>query len=298
VALLDDFNRANGALGSNWANVGGLAGSDYVVASNKAKASGGNGASAWNASSFSSDQEVQVTLGALDTTAQLWLLLMVANPAAGSFTGYLLVMQQHSTTYDLTLYRGNAGSYTTIVSTVSGISYSGTGDVFVLRKVGSALTVLQNGAPVSGFNAVTDSSPLTGSAYIGIGYSGSNVLSVDDFGGGATSTTYTGEASVSLTDTITTSGVRVVHGSSSLSASVSITTTGSRATYGASVVSLHVGVVTHPHLSTTGSASVDLHVTVFTHPKPPVYTLAPSEDDFFDLAPGDESAFSLVPLYD
>lgn len=103
-------------------------------------------------------------------------------PSTGmaDFTGYLLDMVQGTTDCSLTLYRGNSGSYTTIVATVTGIAMS-SGDTWYLEKVGANLTVKRNGSPVSSFTSVTDGSPLTGSSYVGIGANGSSTLTVDDF---------------------------------------------------------------------------------------------------------------------
>lgn len=179
----DDFNRANNAdLGANWTQVTSLAVNRLTINSNAARANS-EAADAWN-TPFDEDQSIQVTLGVLDGLGgHLWMLLNMTSPGMGSFTGYLLDMvQDNGSTCSLALYRGNGGSYTTLVSAVSGISYA-SGDTWYLEKVGDELTVKRNGTPVTSFDAVVDAAPLTGSTYLGIGSNTSSVLTVDDFVG-------------------------------------------------------------------------------------------------------------------
>lgn len=246
AGLLDNFDRANNStLGTNWTQVTSIGTNRLAVNGNQARASGSTYADAWNVATYTGDQEIAVTLRTLDTGgAHLWLLLLIPDPAAGSFTGYLLDLVQTGT-FNATLYRGVAGSYTNLGS-ATGVSYA-TGDVVTLRKVGSALTLLQNGTPVSGLNAVTDSSPLTAAGYAGIGGSGSSILTVDDFkagvlggGGGqgtltATGTVgvppVTGQASLTGTGALAAAGVRTRAGAVALTGAGTLATAGRRTTY-------------------------------------------------------------------
>ena len=73
--MLDNFNRANGAIGSNWA--GDTTG--FSIASNRLDV-GSGGIIRWNPTSFSSNQEAYVTLTTIDTAAdEINLYLKIQN---------------------------------------------------------------------------------------------------------------------------------------------------------------------------------------------------------------------------
>jgi hypothetical protein len=55
--VLDNFNRANGAIGSNWSGQTG----GYTIAANKLDV-GNGGYIFWNPSSFGAEQEAYITL--------------------------------------------------------------------------------------------------------------------------------------------------------------------------------------------------------------------------------------------
>ena len=63
--VLDNFNRANGAIGANW---GGYA-SAFSIASNQldVTAGGFDTYTIWNATSFGADQEAYITFSQVDT---------------------------------------------------------------------------------------------------------------------------------------------------------------------------------------------------------------------------------------
>jgi hypothetical protein len=64
TSVLDTFNRANGAVGTNWA---GLNGTDfYTIVSKRLDVQAG-GSLVWKATSFGSNQEAFVTLSTIDT---------------------------------------------------------------------------------------------------------------------------------------------------------------------------------------------------------------------------------------
>jgi hypothetical protein len=73
VGVLDSFNRANGALGSNWSGVTG----GYAIASNQMDV-GAGGDVYWAPSAFGADQEAYVTLVNIDPTANEINLLLKA----------------------------------------------------------------------------------------------------------------------------------------------------------------------------------------------------------------------------
>jgi RHS repeat-associated protein len=70
--VLDDFNRANGSIGSNWSGSTG----GYSINANRLDADTGNNYIYWNPTSFGPDQEACLTLTTIDTAAYNFDLLL------------------------------------------------------------------------------------------------------------------------------------------------------------------------------------------------------------------------------
>jgi hypothetical protein len=187
--LRDDFNRADSSsLGANWAAVPSLSGGSATmgISSNQAIAPGLGifYANVWFNNTYSSNEQVSVTLGTVDGsgTAQFQLLLQVVTSSLSSnFTGYSLNLNfDTSSSLTASLYRFNSGTGTPLPS-ISAISYH-SGSVFTFRKNGNLLYFLVDGVAITGLNGYTDAAALnTLSTLAGFGGYNSATLTVDNF---------------------------------------------------------------------------------------------------------------------
>lgn len=161
----DDFNRGNGALGSNWTS---SVGSDLAISSQEVTgASGADSSMYWNADTPDADQYVQIVLKDFD-------LGSFSGPAcrANGSDWVFLDMASGDEFWDLEWYNGGAW-------TVIGSSYDTAptyDDIAKIEAEGTAFRGYVNGTQrCSGSNA---SAPSSG--YGGV-YCYSNVVRVDDF---------------------------------------------------------------------------------------------------------------------
>jgi hypothetical protein len=188
VSLLDDFIRADAAnLGPNWNVVTGIAGTNRIpLVSNAAQeSSAAQRGEAWMPDTFGADQEAAVRIKTMAYNgSRIFLFLQMPNPAASTFTGYLFDIVCGFSAFDMQVFRGNSGSYTSLGtdSDPYGGAPFGVGDVLTAQKVGDQITILRNGVAVLG--PVTDAAPLSDpDAYIGFGFN-ANTIAVDQFLGG------------------------------------------------------------------------------------------------------------------
>jgi hypothetical protein len=146
VTASDNFNRANGAMGSNWTTWGSL---PPHIASNEVKG-GGNaspdaGGAYWSANTFGNDQysEVQV-LGAI--ISGNWQGPVVRADATGQ--NDYTVIYYNGSTYVLALYKKISNAYTQIGSNYNLPGALNSGDVVRIEASGTTLTVKLNGTAV------------------------------------------------------------------------------------------------------------------------------------------------------
>jgi hypothetical protein len=180
TSVLDDFNRADGALGANWP--GDIKDTHVlpVIASNQMVPVGTTGyAQAYWADVFDADQEVFVKLAArAGSTKDMSLALRLTNPGA-SPTCYFVGIANLSAASNIELYvfvNGTPGAPAVIASNVSWAD----GDIFGVRIVGSTITVYKNGEVL---NSIEDAT-ISGDGYIGIEIGNSAGVALEDFGGG------------------------------------------------------------------------------------------------------------------
>lgn len=149
MTLRDDFNRANGALGSNWSSSDGNAA--YTIVSNTAASSNAQAEEAvwWNPISFNANQFAQATITTVSSNAFIGPAVRVS--AGGNYYGF---------------YGDNASRY--LISVVGGtwtsLATLGTGfannDVVRLEVEGTTLRAYINDVL---WTSVTDSSLSSGS---------------------------------------------------------------------------------------------------------------------------------------
>src|SRR5205085_6923095 len=140
AAPSDDFNRANGSLGSNWAAVsdGALSISSQVVVGTSATAG-----AIRTAETYSSDQSSQIQLTSTQLSGGQWVGPTVRTQNGGQNT-YLGIYFWNSGSPQLRLYKRNAGSWIQLGSSYnSGALPAGT--TLQLSAAGSTISFLQNG---------------------------------------------------------------------------------------------------------------------------------------------------------
>jgi hypothetical protein len=175
TGVLDTFNRANGPIGANWAGATG----GYSVNGNRLDVESG-GALYWN-TAFGADQEVYVTLSAIDANAQEIDLLL-----KGQGTGECNVLEVW---YDPRAGRVQVWTcHGSGVWTQHGANISATfqaGDRFGARaRFDGTVEVYRNGTRI-GTVAVSSAWPYRGSGgRIGVWMLQAPATFLDDFGGG------------------------------------------------------------------------------------------------------------------
>jgi hypothetical protein len=175
TSILDGFNRANGAIGSNWAGSNSAA---FSISSNQLLVnSAGDSYVYWRNSSLGADQESYFTFKQVDPNgSQQGLLLKLR-------TSGLIKVVYNATT--------NVVQVVTYHSTQGWVQRGpdipvvfGNGDQFGARaRADGTVEVYKNGALLAS-HAVTAWPSYADGGYIGIGFSSVTGATVDDFGGG------------------------------------------------------------------------------------------------------------------
>lgn len=159
----DDFNRSDGALGSNWGQVG--AWSMPTISSNVIRGlSGDNNMARWAVDNFKADQKATIKLSTAANGGEVCVRMQTTQ------SGYC-VKYQSST--ELRITKFTSGTEETLGTVSSSLS---TGDTMSISAVGSTLTAWKNETPLT--PTVTDSSYSTGNPGV---YIWSDVVRLDDF---------------------------------------------------------------------------------------------------------------------
>lgn len=201
----DDFNRADGALGSNWTRlVLASVGDNWEIVSNAATlgAYAEDAVMVWNADSFSADHYAEVTLAT------------ITGSLGGSGAGVGVLLRASGTEGSGTFYRVYASADTITTDWFSGGSYQGEvdsraqawadGDVLRAECEGTTLRLYHNGTQIGA--DITDASISSGSP--GLAYSSSigQAPVVDDWTGADLSAGGT-DATVTAAQAIATASV-------------------------------------------------------------------------------------------
>jgi hypothetical protein len=190
VGASDDFNRADGALGSNWTAISGgaLTISSQVAVGTSSSAVTGD---IWTGSSFGGDQFSQIAVTSTAMSGGQWIAAMVRAQNSGQ-TAYAGLYSWNYGSQELMIFKRTSGNWTQL-----GAAYStGTlaaGTQLQLQAVGSTISFWQNGVQRL---SVTDSS-ITGGAPGIIAYG--TAAAADNWSGGSAdgSATYTVGGNVS-----------------------------------------------------------------------------------------------------
>ena len=153
---LDNFNRADGALGPNWTAI-----SDGAMAISSQAVIGTAGATTgdtWTAATFASDQVSQIGVTATPLSGGQWVAAAVRMQASGQ-NAYAGLYYWNFGSPELMLFKRSGGAWAQLGSTYSsGVLAAGT--QLEVTAVGSTISFLQNGVQRI---SVTDSS-FTGGA--------------------------------------------------------------------------------------------------------------------------------------
>ena len=175
VTASDNFNRAAGALGANWAGSGNITIQAPSSAGDTAGGTTNDVGYYTGAGTFGPDQCATINLLTSPTSS------LGTGPVvrAASGTGYVLdVANASGTAANFGIYKNVSGTLTLLSSTTSSTGAMAQGDNYSLCVVGTTLTSYRNNAQV---NTITDSTYATGSP--GIFFNSNNAARVSFWAG-------------------------------------------------------------------------------------------------------------------
>ena len=181
TSILDNFNRSNGAIGSNW-TTSGFSAYPLVISSDEAAATEGANldGGVWNAS-FGPILEAYVDIPVLPTTTGFGLFLRGNSTAT---TCYSLLYALGSPNA-IGLYYFSGGSFVGQAGSSINVTFAA-GDTLGARMVGNVLTLFRKtGGVWSVLGTITDTSNyISGAGYIGCYTYNDTTVRLDNFGGG------------------------------------------------------------------------------------------------------------------
>jgi hypothetical protein len=184
TSVLDNFNRANGALGADWSTLGGTSGQPSIVSNAVSSTTDYTGAW-WDTSSFGPDSEVFISCPTAGDP--YWgLFARLADPG-GSYDGYQASWASNGTG-NLTLQRLDNGVQTPLGSAVT--LSKANGDKLGLEVTGTSpnITVRCYTDTGSGWTQrieVTGETSYSAAGFLGFDrYDPGDGGNLDDFGGG------------------------------------------------------------------------------------------------------------------
>ncbi len=216
TTFTDNFNRADStSLGANWVEVSG----DWSIVSNQLSSGSAGGTIILRAAGAmaTNDNSAQITIAATAAVSHgVWCR------GNSTFTsGYL--WRNDGTSWNL--FSNVGGSFVSIGS-FAGAAVAG--DVAKVQAAGSTIKGFVNGVQRV---SVTDTAVTTGTS-VGLRAESTNSLRFDDFTAGDVTAGSTGDAALSSTATLSTSGLRATAGSAGLAPTASLSAGGLRATTG------------------------------------------------------------------
>jgi hypothetical protein len=178
----DDFNRADGALGANWADIDPTWGTVSITSNKVGGGSGEGAASRWiGAGSFIDDQYASVVVGGIATTND-WVGAMVrVGAGTNASRSYYLLAFTDTAPQQTYLVKVVVGTSTTLKTDTS-VSWAN-GDRIEIEVEGTTLRGMKNGVALGGGYTVTDSSISSGLPGIWCN-SNTHLITGDDWQGG------------------------------------------------------------------------------------------------------------------
>jgi hypothetical protein len=181
--ILDNFNRANGAIGVNWSGNP----SKYSISSNQLLVTSNNSNSDiyWSGQAFGADQEVYVTFANVKTTATEQDLILKSQSNTTWGNGIIEVV------YEAPANRVQVWTWEWPQGWVQhGADIPVTfvnGDTFGARALANGSVEVYKNGVLLGTRDVTSWSHYAQGGYVGLWFIGANGARLDDFGGGTIS---------------------------------------------------------------------------------------------------------------
>ncbi len=180
TGVLDDFDRSNGSIGSNWSGTT----SGYAIAGNRLDVNSG-GDIYWNVSYLGVNQEAYVTLTTIDQNADEIALVLKAQSGASMDPGQIAVVYEPAS--------NSVGVWT--FTTSSGWQQQGTsinspyvnGDTFGARALATGQVEVYRNATLLGSRNVTGWAYYAYAGYIGLFHLNASNTVLENFGGGTMS---------------------------------------------------------------------------------------------------------------
>lgn len=182
TTVLDDFNRADGAIGSNWS--GPLIGTNdvYVISSNKITPNTSPASEYWNPATYGPDCECFVSLTNIvdGDTMEVHARYVSASKSgyAGRFT-----RQDFQTGFATTIYRVDSGAFTILNSQVDSSGIWAATDKVGIEIIGTTIKLYRFISTWSNVNTNSGDATYSAANFIGLRSVGATET-FDDFGGG------------------------------------------------------------------------------------------------------------------
>jgi hypothetical protein len=240
TTFTDDFNRSDStSLGANWVEVSG----DWSIISNQLSSGSAGGTVILRAAGAmaTNDNSAQVTIAATAAVSHgIW-----ARGNSNISQGYL--WRNDGTSW--VLFSVVGGSFVSIGSYAAAAV---AGDVAKVQAVGSTIKGYVNGVQRV---SVTDTAVTTGTS-VGLRAESTSLLRFDDFAAADVATGTTGDAALSSTATLTSSGVRATTGNAALTSTASLAADGVRGTTGATGLAVSASLAAVGAMATSASAAL------------------------------------------
>jgi len=179
TGVLDNFNRANGPLGSNWSTT---SSTRYAIASNRLDI-GIGGSNLWKPTAFGTNQEAYYTLTAIDGGSTEIDLLLKAQSNTTYSSGVIEVWYTPAANkVQVWTYVASQG-WVLRGTDITGVTFAA-GDRFGARARANGMVEVYKNGTLLGSRDVTAWPYYANGGYIGMWFINSNNSLVDDFGGG------------------------------------------------------------------------------------------------------------------
>lgn len=246
ATFTDDFNRADStSLGAGWVEVSG----DWSIVTNRLSAGAAGGTIILRAAGAmaTSDHYAQVTIATTAAASHgVW-----CRGNANISQGYL--WRNDGSSWNLFSVVG--GSFTSIGS-FAGAAVNG--DIAKIQAVGSTIKGYVNGVQRV---SVTDTAVTTGTS-VGLRSESVAALRFDDFSAADVTSGTTGDAALTGTATLSTTGQRAAAGTSALTATATLSTTGLRATAGTAALTTTAGLTAVGTRGASGATALTASATL------------------------------------
>jgi hypothetical protein len=198
-SVLDNFNRANGTVGSAWSGQTG----NYAIASNQLDVTNTTDAGPiiWNAGAFGVAQQACVKLAAIDTRSAAEVVLILKNETSSDVSGRMLTVSYFPGLSVVQVWTYD-GDWVQRGADITGVSFA-PGDVFGAQVSSSGMVEVYRDATLLGSRDASSWSYINQTGYIGLWVNHGPAFLLDDFGGGSISTATATPTPAGPTDTLT-----------------------------------------------------------------------------------------------